>query len=153
MSEHSAQHGTFTIDRIYPVSPAKVFAAFSTPEGKAAWFSGPPDKWTQLERSFDFRIGGKEHVSGQFAGGPISTFDAVYLDIVSNARIIYAYDMHLDDKHISVSLATIEMKAEGSGTRFTFTEQGVFLDGYDDSGSRERGTKGVLDQLGAALTK
>jgi len=31
------------------------------------------------------------------------------------------------------------------------TEQGVFLDGYDDAGSRERGTKGLLDQLEASL--
>jgi hypothetical protein len=31
------------------------------------------------------------------------------------------------------------------------TEQGVFLDGYDDAGSRERGTKGLLDKLEAAL--
>ena len=49
-----------------------------------------------------------------------------------NERIIYGYDMHLDDKRISVSLATVEFKPAGKGTRLTFTEQGAFLDGFDD---------------------
>jgi hypothetical protein len=31
------------------------------------------------------------------------------------------------------------------------TEQGAFLDGYDDAGSRERGTGFLLDSLGASL--
>jgi len=50
-----------------------------------------------------------------------------------------------------VSLATIEVKAAGSGTLLTLTEQGAFLDGYDDSGSRERGTIGIIDKLEAAI--
>ena len=57
-----------------------------------------------------------------------------------NERIIYGYDMHLDDKRISVSLATVEFKPAGKGTRLTFTEQGAFLDGFDDPRLRERGT-------------
>ena len=40
--------------------------------------------------------------------------------------------MHLDDTRISVSLATVELKPAGKGTRLIFTEQGAFLDGYDD---------------------
>ena len=75
----------------------------------------------------------------------------IYQDIVENQRIIYAYDMHIDDRRISVSLATIELKPEGSGTRLIFTEQGAFLDGYDDPGDRERGTRLLLDALGRSL--
>lgn len=153
MTEHTTQHGSFTIERVYQVAPAKVFAAFADPDAKAAWFAGPPGKWTPLRRQFDFRVGGKEHASGQMLDGPATYFDAIYLDIVPDVRIIYAYDMHLDDKHISCSLATIELKPQGSGTRLIFTEQAAFLDGYDDAGSREQGTKGLLDQLGAALAK
>jgi uncharacterized protein YndB with AHSA1/START domain len=59
--------------------------------------------------------------------------------------------MHIADKRISVSLATVELTPKDGGTRLTFTEQGAFLDGYDDAGSRERGTGLLLDQLGAAL--
>ena len=61
------------------------------------------------------------------------------------------YTMHLDERRISVSLASIEFEAEGTGTRLTLTEQGAFLDGYDDAGSRESGTKALLDNLENAL--
>lgn len=59
--------------------------------------------------------------------------------------------MHMDDIRTSVSLATIELFPSGTGTRLVMTEQGAFLDGYDDAGSREEGTKLLLDALGAAL--
>ncbi len=49
------------------------------------------------------------------------------------------------------SIATVEITPEGSGTRLRFTEQAVFLDGYDDAGSRERGTGGLLDALDKTL--
>jgi len=65
--------------------------------------------------------------------------------------VIYSYEMHLDDRKISVSLATLELKPAGIGTRLVMTEQGAFLDGYDDAGSRERGTNHLLDALGKSL--
>jgi len=61
--------------------------------------------------------------------------------------------MHLDAARISVSLATVEFKPAGGGTRLIVTEQGVFLDGYEDKGSREHGTGALLDRLGAALQR
>jgi hypothetical protein len=59
--------------------------------------------------------------------------------------------MHLDERKISVSLATFELKAEGEGTRLVVTENGAFLDGYDDAGARERGTNVLVDALGRSL--
>jgi len=59
--------------------------------------------------------------------------------------------MYLDDARISVSLATVEISPSGTGSKLIYTEQGVFLDGYDDAGSRERGTRELLDKLDVAL--
>jgi uncharacterized protein YndB with AHSA1/START domain len=59
--------------------------------------------------------------------------------------------MHLDETRISVSLGTTEFRAHGTGTRLVYTEQGAFLDGFDDAGGRERGTQDLFDQLGAFL--
>jgi hypothetical protein len=42
-------------------------------------------------------------------------------------------------------------KRDGGGTKLMVAEQGAFLDGYDDSGSREHGTAYLLDGLGASL--
>ena len=81
----------------------------------------------------------------------MTDFDCVYRDIVPNERIIYTYNMFVDDRKISVSQASIEIKAEGKGTKFVLTEYGDYLDGYDDAGSREHGTSVLMDALGKSL--
>jgi len=49
-------------------------------------------------------------------------------------------------------LTTMELERESPGrTVLKVTEQGAFLDGYDDDGSRERGTAFLLDKLGESL--
>ncbi len=151
--ERSVTHATFAIERTYEAAPARVFAAWATPEAKARWFAGPADKWKELDREFDFRVGARERLSGVWPGGTVAAFDGRYEDIVPDQRIVYTYDMQLDERRISVSLATVEFKPAGKGTRLIFTEQAVFLDGYDDKGSREHGTRGLLDRLDAELQR
>ena len=109
------------------------------------------DRWELLERRMDVRVGGRERVKGRWEGGVVSTFDAIYHDLIPNERLVYTYEMHLNDRKISVSLATIALEPKGAGTRLRVTEQGAFLDGYDDAGSREHGTGLLLDRLGASL--
>ncbi len=150
--ERTVAHGVFTIERTYPsVNPQRVFDAFATEAGKDAWFSGPDDRWDIVERKFDFRVGGHESLKGRWKTGMVTHFQATYWDIVPGARIVYAYSMHLDDRMISVSLATFEFKAAGAGAKLIMTEQGAFLDGYDDSGSRERGSREIVEKLSRYL--
>ncbi|HUN46588.1 MAG TPA: SRPBCC family protein [Stellaceae bacterium] len=153
MTERSTHHATFAIDRRYDAPPARVFRAWADPQAKASWFRGPPDKCTELRREFDFRVGGREHLSGRWDSGKTSQFDATYLDVIPDHRIIYSYDMHMNGAHISVSLATVEFKPDGKGTRLLFTEQAVMLDDFRDPGARgrEEGTRGLLDRLGEVL--
>jgi uncharacterized protein YndB with AHSA1/START domain len=80
-------------------------------------------------------------------------YDARYQDIVPGERIVSTYDMHLDDKRISVSLATVEFKAAAAGTRLVYTEQGAFLDGFDMPAQRKQGTEDLLDALAAYLQR
>jgi uncharacterized protein YndB with AHSA1/START domain len=150
MTDRSAEHASFTIERSYDASPAQVFEAWAEPAAKAHWFIGPPE-WKARLRELDFRVGGRERLSGVFPGGRTSDYDARYWDIVPNQRIVFTYDMHVDGKRISVSLATVELKPAAAGTRLIFTEQAVFLDGFVDGGGRERGTRAHLERLDAAL--
>lgn len=59
--------------------------------------------------------------------------------------------MHQHDRKIPASLATMVVKQHGAGTRLSVAEQGAFLDGYDDAGSREHGAGLLMDRPGASL--
>lgn len=152
MTERNITHGTFSLERTYDAPRSRVYAAFATLEGKEAWFGGG-EEYTLVERRFDFREGGHERATGRWENGTVSQFDATYFDIVPEERIVYAYEMRLNGTKISVSLATIEFKPAGQGTRLLLTETGAFLDGYDDNGSREHGTNFLMDRMGASLAR
>lgn len=148
-----AVHDSFTLDRVYPVAPAVVFRAFTDPEQKRKWFAAHDDCVVE-EWSMDVRPGGREHLSGRWTTtGVRSHFDAVYHDVIAQRRLVYSYEMHLDERKISVSLATVTFVAEGAGTKVTVTEHGVFLDGFADNGGRKMGTGWLLDQLGKTLPR
>ncbi|HEX5619459.1 MAG TPA: SRPBCC family protein [Solirubrobacteraceae bacterium] len=146
MTQRSVTHATFTVERSYPAPPAEVFAAWADPSAKAQWFGGG-------DFELDFRVGGRELNRGGPDGGPVFTYDARYYDIVDNERIVYAYEMHMDDTRISVSLATIELTPNGDGTTLVLTESGAFLDGHDTPQQREGGTGSLLDALGTVLAR
>ena len=150
MTERSVTHNTFVIERTYDAPVARVFAAFADWEAKKLWFAGPPD-WEQGEATMDFRVGGREVNKGGPKGGPVHSMEARYYDIVPDQRIVYAYEMYMGDMRISVSVATFELKADGSRTRLKLTEQGAYLDGFDNGAQREAGTRELLDALGASL--
>jgi uncharacterized protein YndB with AHSA1/START domain len=149
--KRSVVHATFHLKRSYDAPAARVWKALTDEKAKAKWFGGPTGRWELLERHMDVRVGGSERLRGRWEGGVVSTFDAAYHDVVPNERLVYSYVMHLDEKKISVSLATMQLSADGGRTTLTVTEQGAFLDGYDDAGSREQGTGHLLDALGASL--
>jgi uncharacterized protein YndB with AHSA1/START domain len=151
MTQRSVTHAIFTLERTYPHPVQRVFDAFATPGGKALWFAGSDQEWTMLENGFDFREGGEERLVGRWTSGTVSDFHARYLDILPGERIVYVYEMRIDGTKISASLASLEFKATAGGTQLKVTEQGAFLDGYDDAGSRERGTAELLDKMGASL--
>jgi len=146
----AAVHGAFTLERAFDASPSRLFHALVDKAAKARWFEGGGG-YVTLEREMDVRPGGKERAKGRWSNGTISTFDAIYFDVVPDRRLVYAYEMRLDDRKISVSLATLEITPASAGSRLMLTEQGAFLDGFDDAGSRERGAAFLLDRLGASL--
>ncbi|HEY8771118.1 MAG TPA: SRPBCC family protein [Thermoleophilaceae bacterium] len=152
MTDRSVTHATFVIERSYDASPARVFAAFADPAAKRRWFTNP-EAPEPVEHELDFRVGGSEINRGGPPGGPTYSFEARYQDIVPDQRIVSTYEMQMNETRISVSVATVELKPEGTGTLLVYTEQGAFLDGHDSAQSREQGTGGLLDTLGKELAR
>jgi uncharacterized protein YndB with AHSA1/START domain len=154
-TSRSVVHAAFNLERMFDAPAERVWLALTDEAAKAKWFGGSPGQWELIERYMDVRPGGRERLKGRWASGLVTTFDATYFDVIANQRLVYSYEMRLDDRKISVSLATMQIEAQseadGGGTVLKVTEQGAFLDGYDDAGSREQGTGVLLDALGASL--
>ena len=147
MSGRSVEHASFVVERKYQAPPERVFAAWADREAKARWYV---DSDANLE--LDFRVGGRERSQGIAPDGRAYSYKALFQDIVPAERIVYTYEMLLEETRISVSLATVEFTLVGDGdTRLVFTEQGAFLDGHESPARRAEGMGGLLDALGEEL--
>jgi uncharacterized protein YndB with AHSA1/START domain len=150
METSSVNHSTFIIERNYGAAPHQVFAAWADPAQKRLWFADGEHAEIE-EHRLDFRVGGIEKTRRIIKGGPFEgtplTNDSVYLDIVPDRRIVFAYTMTLGDKRISSSQATAEFLPNGKGTILAFTEQGAFFEGADGPEMREQGWKSLIGQL------
>jgi uncharacterized protein YndB with AHSA1/START domain len=154
-------HRTLSVERTYPAPPARIFAAFADPGTKRRWFA--EDAGFEVEEfALDFHVGGFERTRfrsvGGFertrfrsVGGAPGRNDTLFLDIVAGERIVFAYALTAGDVRTSAALTTVELAADGGGTRLLLTEQVAFLDGVDRAASRERGWRGLLDRLGDAV--
>lgn len=157
MASHSVVHSTFTIERSYPASPGRVFAAFADPATKRRWFASEHERAATIEHTVDFRVGGREEKRFRLPNGDAMRNDTVYQDIVPDRRIVFAYTMTHGEKVLSAALATVEIEPAGEGTRLTYTEQNALLDGADaflgkgKVGSLEEGWRSLLGRLDEAL--
>jgi uncharacterized protein YndB with AHSA1/START domain len=157
MEERAVTHSTFVIERSYPTTPERVFAAFADPARKRRWFV-ERGGYEVEEFVMDFRVGGKEQGRFRFKEGTpfpgtALTNDTVYQDIVPNRRVVIAYTMTLGDKRFSASLATFEFLPADKGTDLIFTEQAAFFEGADGPQIRQEGWRKLLEELGKELAR
>ena len=154
-------HSSFVIERRLAAPVARVFAAWSTPALKRQW-NACHDDWRCEEHELDFRPGGSELNRTREPNGVVHLMRAHYFDVVPDQRIVYAYEMLLDETRISASLVTVTFVAQAAkATLMTFTEQVAFLDGHGhgdvtDPGAalaeRRRGTLIGLEALQRLVT-
>ncbi|MCW2542335.1 MAG: polyketide cyclase [Frankiales bacterium] len=144
----STEHATFAVERHIDAEPARVWAAWSDAAAKRAWFA-PPNPDVRTDYTLNFGV--DEHARTELADGTVYDFDAVYVDVVDGVRFVYTYDMHCNGERISVSVATVELLADGDATTVVVTEQGVYLDGLDKPAYREHGIGEQLAALDGSL--
>jgi uncharacterized protein YndB with AHSA1/START domain len=142
----TAAHTSFVLDRRFKASAARVFAAWAAPATKLRW-SDCHAETNATEFSMDFQPGGRETYRSAMADGTQLAVDKVFLDIVTNARIVFAYAMAANGRALSASLVTVEFADTAGGSTLKLTEQLAYLDGHMDLEQRRRGTEEGLDRL------
>lgn len=157
MSKPTVIHNTFVIERNYPATPERVFAAFADATKKRRWFAESENHEVE-EFALEFRVGGTERARYRFKEG--TPFPGVQLssvglfqDIVPNRRIVVATTMSLGGRCFSASLLTFELVVADKGTALVFTDQSAFFEGADGPKMREAGWRKLLDQLAAELAR
>lgn len=146
MTRPPAAHTSFVLERRFKASAARVFAAWADPAIKQRW-SDCHAETGATEFSMDFRPGGQEIYRSALPDGTQLAVDKVFLDIVPQARIVFAYSMAADGRALSASLVTVEFANSPAGSTLKLTEQLAYLDGHMDIEQRRRGTEEGLDRL------
>jgi uncharacterized protein YndB with AHSA1/START domain len=157
MRDRSVTHATFVIERTYPTTPERVFAAFADPTKKRRWFA-EGEGFEVEEFEMDFRVGGNERTRFRSKEdspikGAALTNVTNYQDIAPNRRVVLAYTMTVGDKRISASLSTFEFLPTEKGTDLIFTEQAAFFEGADGPQMREAGWRELLEALARELAR
>lgn len=154
MPEPAVVHSTFVVERNYPQSPERVFAAFAQPARKRRWYAEGDHEIKEYE--MEFRVGGNERFHYRFkeghpiAGSEINN-ESIYQDIVPERRIVFTQKMSLNGKPISITLVTFEFLASGTGTNLVLTNQGTFVDWPEGAKMIEHGWRSLLERLGTDL--
>lgn len=157
MNDQSVIHSAFVIERSYPVTPQRVFAAFADPAKKRRWY-GEAASHDVEEFEMEFRVGGTERLRYRFKEGtPFKgvelSNDGSYQDIVPDRRVVLASSMALAGKRISAALVTIELLRTETGTDLICTHQGAFFEGSDGPQMREAGWRTLFEKLAKQLAE
>jgi len=145
-----ATHTDLVIEREFAAAPEAVFHAWADPEAKRSWSDCHAEHTTHYQ--LDFHLFGHETHRVVHPDGRVQEIEKVFFDIAAGRRIVFAYDIRLDGRPLSVSLVTVEFFAARRGTRMVYTEQLAYLDGHEDRAERLRGTQEGLERLALLLS-
>lgn len=143
-------HTDFVIERDYGAPPQAVFAAWADPAAKRRWSDCHADYTTHYQ--LDFRAHGHESHHVDYPDGRRQRIEKVFFDVVEGRRIVFAYDIEVNGRKLSISLVTVEFLTTPQGTKMLYTEQLAYLDGHEDRAARIKGTEEGLDRLGLELS-
>ncbi len=140
--------GTVHLHRVLPVSPEKLFRAFTDADAIAAWL--PPYGFTCRVGHMDARVGGSFRMAfTNFTTGGSHSFGGDYLEFVPNARL--RYTDRFDDPNLPGEIdVTVDFKPVVCGTEITIEQTGI-----PDAIPTEMcylGWQDSLDKLGRLVT-
>jgi len=115
--------GTIHLHRVLPVSPDKLFRAFTDPQAMAQWL--PPYGFTATVHELDAQSGGKHRMSfTNFTTGHSDSFGGEYLEFIPGKRL--RYTDRFDDPNLPGEMVvTVDFNPVSVGTEIRIEQAGI----------------------------
>jgi uncharacterized protein YndB with AHSA1/START domain len=128
----------------------RVFAALADPVKRADWGT-PTETAVLVYDAVDFRVGGRDLFRCGSKDNPQYRGITTYYDIVPDQRIISSEVVEVQGRTVLISMLTLTLEPEGSGSKIKLTAQIISLDGDNMIEGAKFGNNGALDNLVAAM--
>ena len=120
-----AEKPSLSLARHYPVSPEKVWRAWTDPEAIKKWWGPGPGEPVSLAET-DLRVGGRFRIVFVGPGGMSHDCQGVYREVVPNRKLVFTWTWPNSTPERE-SLVTIVLKPAGGGTELAFLHE-QFID-------------------------
>ncbi len=120
---------TITVRRHYQAPPARVFAAWTTPEMVDAWWG--PAGFTTRVHTLEARPGGRFHFEMTAPTGTASHTSGVYVEVDPPRRLVFEItdhctaDMPEEQQQPDPARVIVEFIATATGTALTLTHENL----------------------------
>jgi uncharacterized protein YndB with AHSA1/START domain len=144
------------LQRTFPFSRERVFAAFATQEQMDRWMCRDAKMHEIRYKKFDFRVGGGFELEILVPNGEVYAMHCDYLEIVKPERVKFTWSykrVGADGKRFNDSLegtlVTFEFHERGGATEVILTHE--LLPNEQEFKNHQQGWAGCLDKLGELL--
>jgi len=125
---------SLTLARSYPVSPEKVWRAWTDPEAVKKWW-GPGSNEPVSLAQLDVRVGGRFRIVFGGPDGQAHECAGVYREVVPNRKLVFTWTWPNSTPERE-SLVTIIFRAVDGGTQLDFLHEQLFDEAVRDNHKR-----------------
>jgi uncharacterized protein YndB with AHSA1/START domain len=134
---------SLSLSRRYPVSPEKVWRAWTDPEAVKKWWGPGPGHSVSLAE-LDVRAGGRFRIVFGGPEGADHECAGIYREVVPNRKLVFTWTWP-NSTPGRESLVTIVFRQAGEGTALDFLHEQLFDEQVRDD--HKRGWSSALDKL------
>jgi uncharacterized protein YndB with AHSA1/START domain len=139
---------SLTITRLYPVTPEKVWRAWTDPQALRQWFR-PNASFSVPVVETDVRAGGRFRILMKDAKGEEFDLTGVYREVVPARKLVMTWGWK--NQPGQDSLVTVILRPSNQGTQLELRHD-QYVD-MENQPTHEQGWNGALDELASVLAQ
>ena len=147
MEQRLAEKPALALTRTYPVSPEKVWRAWTDPQAVRQWWGPGPGEPVSLAE-LDLRVGGRFRIVFGGPDGKAHECAGIYKEVVPHRKLVFTWCWPNSTPE-RVSVVTLILEDLKGKTRLVFKHEQLFDETARDN--HQRGWSGALDKLAAFL--